>query len=53
MEKAPQLPVTSGIVRGIHRLVVLTEELLMLSFGGTQPARTSQEAGTVGPDQAR
>ncbi len=33
MEKAPQLLVTSGIVRGIHRLVVLTEELLMLSFG--------------------
>lgn len=79
MEKAPQLLVTSGIVRGIHRLVVLTEELLMLSFGEvsqdhqrigwvfrrlcshatqptlacrTQPARrTSQEAGTVGPDQ--
>ena len=33
MEKAPQLLVTGGIVRGIDRLVVLAEELLMLLFG--------------------
>jgi hypothetical protein len=33
MEKAPQLLVTGGIVRSVHRLVVLAEELLVLSFG--------------------
>jgi hypothetical protein len=33
MEKAPQVLVTGGVVRGVHRLVVLAEELLALSFG--------------------
>ena len=33
MEKAPQLPVTGRVVGGIHRPVVLPEELLALSFG--------------------
>ena len=33
MEKAPQLLVTGGVVRSIHRPVVLAEELLALSFG--------------------
>ena len=32
VEEAPQAPVTGGVVRSVHRLVVLLEELLMLSF---------------------
>ncbi len=56
MEKAPQLLVTGGVVRSIHRPVVLAEELLALSFGevsqdhqrigGAHPAhRTGQDSG--------
>ena len=33
VEKAPQLLVTGGVVRSVHRPVVLVEELLVLSFG--------------------
>lgn len=33
MEEPPQPLVASRIVRGIHRLVILAEELLVLSFG--------------------
>jgi hypothetical protein len=33
VEKAPQVLVTGGVVRGIYRTVVLAEELLALSFG--------------------
>ena len=33
MEEAPQSLVTGRVVRVIHRLVVLAEELLMLLFG--------------------
>jgi hypothetical protein len=33
MEKAPQVLITGGVVRGIYRPVVLAEELLALWFG--------------------
>ena len=33
MEKTPQLLVVGWVARGVHRLVVLAEELLVLSFG--------------------
>jgi len=33
VEKAPQMLVSGGVVRSIHRSVVLPEEFLMLSFG--------------------
>jgi hypothetical protein len=36
VKKAPQLLVTGGVVRSVHRLVALAEELLMLSFGEVQ-----------------
>ena len=33
VQKAPQLPVTGGVVRGIDCLVVLAEELIAFSLG--------------------
>jgi hypothetical protein len=33
VEKAPQMLVSGGVMRSVDRLVVLAEELLVLSFG--------------------
>jgi hypothetical protein len=43
VEKAPQLLVTSGVVRSVHRSVVLAEELPALSFG-----KVSQDHQRIG-----
>jgi hypothetical protein len=45
VEKAPQVLVTGGVVRGIHRTVVLAEELLALSFG--EVTQDHQRIGVV------
>ena len=45
MEKTPQLLVAGWVVRGVHRLVVLAEELLVLSFG--EVSKDHQRIGAV------
>jgi hypothetical protein len=45
VEKAPQVLVTGGVVRGIYCTVVLTEELLALSFG--EVTQDHQRIGVV------
>jgi hypothetical protein len=44
-EKAPQMLVSGGVVRSIHRSVVLPEEFLMLSFG--ESSQDHQRIGGV------
>jgi hypothetical protein len=48
VEKTPQLLVAGWVVRGVHRLVVLAEELLVLSFGRSLRITSGSERSSVG-----